>query len=122
MKNIEPYLLRKMENTIDRIVNAIINAYFIALKHIIPCKVVGIDIQCPLGVNEKGEGCRDIIHTGIITDKSSFNIKEVLDCVFKSVGRHLTAKHNIKEGQIAALEFYSADKKYIIFIKDRYSV
>jgi len=115
MKRIEPYALRKFKNIMARVKCCIFDFYFIALKKIIPCKIVGITLQCPLGLNEKGEGCADILHTGIITDKPSFELKDVLDCVFKSVRRHLDAKHNIKHFE--ALEFKAQSGKYTIYVQ-----
>jgi hypothetical protein len=76
--------------------------------------MVGITLQCPLGLNEQGKGCTDILHTGIVTDKSIFELKDIFDCVFKSVSRHLEAKHNIK--YFEALQFKAQTGKYTIYV------
>jgi hypothetical protein len=109
--------MTKIKNTLGFIKEKIVTGYFIALRHVIPCKVVGIDIQCPLGKNSKGEGCDVKIHTGIITGNTSFEIGEILDCVFRSVQRHFESAHPTVRHDFVGLEFQTKSAKYTIMVK-----
>lgn len=91
-----------------------INAYYIVLSKIIPCKLLTIRYKCPLEECETTCNCAMII----FNDKTSvFQLDEILDAIDKSTARHLEAEHRIKYHE--GLEFTLNGNVYT-FMKRRY--
>lgn len=79
------------------------------LNALIPARVLIVNSKCSL----RGD-CETIIRTMIVTPKLDFTDTEILDAIFKSIARHLSKEHNIKE--FVGLEFHSQALKYTIYL------
>ena len=116
MDSTKKFWIRKLQNELSRIKENLITAYYVTLRFFIPCKILGVDILCPLGREDK-DGCKTVLRTGVITTKQSITAEEMLDCIFKSCKRHFEAQHNIHD--FAGIEFTGQAGKYVIYLKEK---
>lgn len=102
-----PFIVRYVLNRWKRFCCFIEVSYYSMLRFLFRKSFTAISIPCPL------DGCNNRIASGLFSI-GAVSIDQVLDAVFKSVGRHLDAQHDIKNFIGLAWEY--GDKKYKIFI------
>lgn len=74
---------------------------------------VVITLKCPLWADKDKRGCEKYMRIQVLSPDGVFDFDQLLDMVFNSIGRHLTADHNIRNFQ--GLEFRTQYGKYTFF-------